>query len=211
MSLGGCVIALPQGINLRSTAAFVTDGSDEDFEGPNVADGAVNADTYPRTSAQGNTVGWEGTDASGNHGTRNRNSGVDRRCAGVHFMAAGQADDFRIDLPATGSYAVRVAAGDNSYSVDTKIELLDTTTSLAVLCSGSTGAAASFKDATDVTRTSAADWVTNNASATHTFSTTICRFRCGDSVGVSMAHLYIESAGAVANTRVYRLPLMGAG
>lgn len=181
-------MAYPQGINFRSTLGYVTDGANENFE----AAGGV---TYPRTTAQGNTVGWE--QSVGN--TRDRNSALDRRLAGVHFF--NTQTDFRFDLPSAGSYSVRLAAGDASNGNDTVWSLLDTTTVLQSLATG-TSTAGNFKDATD-TLLSAAAWPGSNTAVTKTFSTTICRFR-GATVGVAnqIAHAYVESAGGASNTAI---------
>jgi len=181
-------MALPQGINFRDSAGFVTDGANEDHE---IGDGGFNVviPTYPRTSAQGNTVGWEGTGALE---TRDRNSGNDRRLAGMHLRADPGNADFRIDLPSSGDYSIRVAAGDPSYSTTTTMELMDTTTSLGVLFNGSTGAANSFFDAGGTVRTAAA-WPGQNALVKKTFSTTICRFRVPGSVNNVINHVYIET------------------
>lgn len=185
-------MALPQGINFRDTAGYVTDngaqGDDKEIgdaghQGPSVA--------YPHTSAQGNNVGWES--ALAQFDARDRVNTNDRRLAGVHYQATTQ-HDYRIDLPSAADYSVRIAAGDGSYTITTKIELLDTTTSLGVLCNGSTGAANSFFDAGGTIRT-AANWPGQNTLVTKTFATTICRFRCGTgAIDMSIAHVYVEAA-----------------
>jgi hypothetical protein len=189
-------MALPQGINFRQTLAYVTDGANESWEGDGSAGPTI--PTYPRTTAQGNTVGWEsGAGVSVN--ARDRNSGNTARLAGCHFAADGtHVNNFRIDLPSAGNYNVRIASGDPSYARSSKVEMFDTSTSRGVLCNGSTGAANSFLDASGTVRT-AATWAANNTSAAITFTTTICRFRVGagsGSIGDSpIAHVYIESAG----------------
>lgn len=177
-------MAYPQGINFRQTLAFVTDGANESW------DHAVGAGgTYPHTTAQGNTVGWEG--AVGND--RDRSSSVDRRLAGVCFTSSVQAD-YRFDLPAAGSYNVRFAAGDMGSVNDTLWSLLDTTTSLATLTTGTNVTTGSFKDATNAVLTAAA-WPGSNTLVNKTFSTTICRFR-GSAAGAAnmIAHAYVEAA-----------------
>lgn len=187
-------MALPQGVNFRETSGFVTDGADEH---PSVATAGnvVSSDTYPTTSAQGNDVGWEGVDGSSDHGTRDRNSGVDARFAGMHFMGSSAGnDDFRIDLPSTGDYLVRCAAGQMVYSGSVKLDLYDGTTLLRNLAETATTAGGNFRDATDVEHSNT-DWPTNNNSVTETFSTTICRFRLGDGTSNAvLAHVYIEAA-----------------
>lgn len=192
-------MALPQGIAFRSTTGFVTDSSPDDCESStaNTSAGNVSANSYPRTTAQGNTVGWElGTNQLI---TRDRNAG-DGRMAGKH---QGNDASFRIDLPSAGDYDIRVACGESSYSTPTVLSLLDTSTSLGSLTTGSTSAGARWKDATDVERTSASDWNTNNASVSKTFATTICRFRMGVT-GVSdgtLSFLRVDSAAGGGATQ----------
>lgn len=192
-------MAFPQGIAFRSTTGFVTDSSPDDCESStsNSSNANVSASSYPRTTAQGNTVGWE--KGSNDLITRDRNS-AHGQLAGKH---QGNDSDFRLDLPSAGNYDIRVACGESSYSTSTVLSLLDTSTSLGSLTTGSTSAGARWKDATDVERTSASDWNTNNASVSKTFSTTICRFRMGVA-GVSdgtLSFLRVDAAGGGGTTQ----------
>ncbi|MBK6414071.1 hypothetical protein [Sphingopyxis sp.] len=178
-------MSLPQGINFRSTSAYVTDGEDHTYE-------IGLGNNYPRTTPQGNTVGWE--TATGD--ARNRSTSNDTRLAGFARTTVTTVGTYRIDLPSAGSYSVRVAAGDASYASGVKVEAFDTSTSLGVLASTSTTAANKFRDATNAEHT-AANWPANNASATLTFATTICRIKTGIASGGStaLAHVYVASAG----------------
>ncbi len=178
-------MSLPQGINFRSTSAYVTDGADHTYE-------IGLGNNYPRTTPQGNTVGWE--TATGD--ARNRSTSNDTRLAGFARTTGTAVGTYRIDLPSAGSYSVRVAAGDASYASGVKVEAFDTSTSLGVLASTSTTAANKFRDATNAEHT-AANWPANNASATLTFATTICRIKTGIASGGStaLAHVYVASAG----------------
>lgn len=179
----------PQGISFRATSGYVTDVSPSTYE---IYDTNTGPPNYPVTTPQGNTVGYEtGTSAPSN--PRNRSSTNDARLAGAHSSTSAT-QRYRFDLPSTGSYNIRVAAGDAVYSSNTNIELFDTTTSLGVLCSGSTGAGNSFKDASNTIRT-ALLWPLNNTAATVTFTTTIARFKLSTGTSAGIAHLYIESAG----------------
>jgi hypothetical protein len=193
-------MALPQGLNFRNTSGYVTDVSPATFE---IFDPASSGTPqYPRTTAQGNTVGYE--TGSINSNPRNRNSGNDARIAGCHSMNSAT-QRYRIDLPATGSYNIRSASGDGTYSVNAYLEVLDTTSSLGVLVNNaSTGIANSFYDASGTLRT-ALLWPTLNTAVSKTFTTTICRFKFSTGSSSSIAHLYIESAssgssGTVATT-----------
>lgn len=181
-------MALPQGIDFRSTAGYVTDPADHTYE--ILSTGVGN---YPRTTPQGNNVGWEaGSDASGY--TRNRNSGVDARLAGRSAPTSGW--KYRIDLPSAGTYTVRFAAGDASYTATTTWTLKDTTTTLTTLTTGSTSAGGKFKDALDVEYSSAA-WPAGNSAYSGVFATTILRVESTSS-GSTIAHVYVAAAGGGA-------------
>lgn len=194
-------MAYPQGINFRATLAYVTDGAADSCE-LGAASGGV---AYPRTTAQGNTVGWEGG-GSGNE--RNRSTTNDNRLAGLHFFNS-VTKNFRFDLPAAGKYNIRLAAGDASNNANVGWSLIDNATSLGVLASGTGGAVNSFKDASNVSRTAAA-WPGNNVAVAFTFASTICRFRSDPTVaGNSIAHAYVESAEAGAPTGTYAATLAG--
>lgn len=175
-----------QGENLRSTSPFVTDISPDEFEGGGTA--------YPRTTAQGNSVGYEVGSTSATLQTRNRNSGNDARLAGKHDDGSAVLK-YRFDLPSAGTYNIRFAGGDSNYASDVATDLYDNTTLLTTLASGNTGAANSFFDAANGVLT-AANWVTNNRFLSKTFSSTICRFQA-QAINKTWTHLYVE-AGNIA-------------
>src|SRR5690349_21720812 len=143
-------MAFPQGINFRNTSGFVTDGANESFEGN--GSGGLTLPSYPRTTAQGNTVGWE-TPNGVTIDERDRNSANDRRIAGHHFNLSNTTTKFtyRVDLTA-GDYGIQCAHGDANYSSPVQMEILDTNSSLGTYVSGSTGASQSFKDIYNVVR-----------------------------------------------------------
>ena len=182
-------MAFPQGINFRASAGFVTDGANEDY--------CLSTTSYPTTSAQGNSIGWEDSIAGLD---RDRNSGIDRRLAGICFVPfGGGTARFRVDLPSSGNYNIRIAAGDAGSGNHSRFQIKDTD---SVVLDGSTDVflgLEEFVDASLTTRTSAADWVTNNAAySSASFATTICRVAIinASSFGASViAHFYIESAG----------------
>ena len=183
-----------KGLNFRATSGFVTDGGDETY----VLDPNVEG-KYPITR-NGVTFGY--TDAIISPAqVRDRNSGIDRRLAGVHFWDISGAGSypglFRVDLPAAGQYKIGLAAGDASSSRATGFaEVRDDTTVLVTIdhASGFTSGA-NFRDATDV-ELSAANWPGSNTLATVTFATTILRLAIGKynpgSLDGWIAHLYIE-------------------
>lgn len=190
-------MAFPQGIDFRATSGYVTDPTNCDYE---ISTGG----NYPRTSAQGNTIGWESTGLT----TRNRNAGNPANLAGVHISPAGTVKTYRVDLPATGSYNVRLAAGDASYANPVKVELFDDTTSLGVLASTAPTAANKFRDATNAEHT-AANWEANNTAFNATFASTILRIKNGSASSCVIAHFWVESAGG-ATTHVTSGTLTGA-
>jgi hypothetical protein len=179
-------MAFPQGVNFRDSAGFVTDGTNEDWEkGSNSG-----SQTYPKTSAQGNTYGTEGAST---FSAVDRNSGVDRRLAGINYTST-IGTTWRIDLPSAGNYNVRFAAGDYSFSNNTDWDIYDGTTKLAALTTGSTSGGQRWKDANNVEYT-AATWPTSNQPKSFTFATTICRIKTANSSGNAVvSHFYIESA-----------------
>jgi hypothetical protein len=186
-------MGFPQGINFRDTPGFVTDST---YEDPEHANGTLsNIATYPRTTVQGNNVGWE--DLPSGINTRDRNAAIDRRLAGTHFSSQPTKVTYRIDLPAAGAYKIRLAAGDASNAARSDVELFDTVTSLGTLASGAT-ALGGFDDATN-TEYTAANWPGSNTQAAKTFASTICRLTLGDgtNTGASVNHVYIENAVAL--------------
>lgn len=184
-------MSLPQGIDFRATSGYVTDPADHTYEISITAN-------YPRTTAQGNNVGWETVSDS-----RNRSTSPDARLAGIHRTTGTTVTTYRIDLPATGDYKIRLAAGDYSYSAGIKVEIFDTTTSLGIIADTSTTASQRFRDATDAEHT-AANWPANNASVTKTFASTILRAKVGDTAGGGgvIACLYVEAA-STTHTAAY--------
>ena len=189
-------MSYPQGIDFRGTLGFVTDPANCSME--NSA-----GISYPRVTAQGNTVGWE--DAVNNSVDRSAYAGDAAKVSGIAFGNNGGGHTtarYRFDLPSTGNYKFRVGAGDAGGINDVKVELFDTTTSLAVLVgTHTTSGADRFYDATDIQRTSHTDWSTNQAlSASMSFATTICRLKMGPEGPNSwvISHLWAESAGGPA-------------
>ncbi|MFZ5610183.1 MAG: hypothetical protein ACOY99_11315 [Pseudomonadota bacterium] len=136
----------------------------------------VGNDTYPVTR-DGQTFGWDNT---GGLTRANRSNAVDARLAGVHSHLATKIRNFSVDLPAPGQYQIRLALGDEGFAQTAqRIQVLDGATVLLDIAPGSTNAA-QFYDASNVLRTSVADWVANNAAATLTFTGSIATFRLGD-------------------------------
>jgi hypothetical protein len=161
-----------------------------------VSNGSIVTDPgglYPTTRTVGGdsiTYGWV-TDIPT---TRDRNSGNDERLVGIHF-APGSANvlNFRVDLPAAGSYKVRLAIGDNDGAHSPMhVLILDNTTTVLTRNEGTT-AGNSYIDAAGTERTET-NWVSSNAqSGILTFATTTLFMRLDASVDLTtIAHLEIE-------------------
>lgn len=185
-------MAFPQGINFRSTLAFVTDGANEDAE----LTGST-AD-YPFTTAQGNTVGWESTNFGSGLQKRDRNSGNDRRIAGTVFNnTVSDMVQFRIDLDGAGNYRVGLAAGDANYSTTTKVTLFDNNTQLAVLANGTTSAAQRFFDATGTEYTNLT-WPGNQSLVQYAFASSVLRLKADGATQMLLNHFYVSKALSAA-------------
>lgn len=180
-------MALPQGIPFRQTLAYVTDNS---YDDPELTNGGN--PSYPRTTAQGISVGWE--TSSTQYQQRNQNSANDSRIAGVCNIEQTGAHDYRVDLPSAGTYEIRLAAGDNAYARPVAWEVFDTSSSLGALATGSTSASQRYKDATD-TEYTRLTWAGSNAAASKTFATTIFRLRGGTSLDQSINYLHVAAVG----------------
>jgi hypothetical protein len=145
------------GFNFRDTSGFVTDGTNETY--------VLKNDIYPTVRA-GQTFGWDIIVSS-----VDRSASVDRRLAGLNYFASVR--NFRVDLPATGTYAFHLALGDQGFAETAcKIIVLDNATPLLTI-GPHNPSAGSFYDATDV-QYSAAAWPTSEAGVNLTFATTIC-------------------------------------
>jgi hypothetical protein len=185
MSWGAQLVAT-YGFNFRQSSGFVTDGANDTY--------VTAGDNYPVTR-NGITFGWSvalGQD-------RDRNSGVDARLAGVSYPDSGGTATFRVDLPATGTYLVTLALGDEAFANGSgaAVTVKDNATDVITL-TGLTPGAAEFYDATGVKRTSVADWVSNNAASSETFASTtlLVVLNPGSAVATTtpIAHLSITDA-----------------
>jgi hypothetical protein len=179
------------GINFRATAGYVTDATDQTYDL-----GAVYPVTRSTTgTGQSVTFGWDRDLTSR---MRDRNNALDPRLAGAMQQFSGSDTDlFRIDLPASGAWTVRVAAGDTSAKYS-DFQFLDSDGSTVLLTGAETSVSAdNYVDATNVARTSAADWVSNNATGSITLSGTTAYFRINPNAGVgAVAHLNFYQAAS---------------
>lgn len=180
-----------RGFNFRATSAFVTDGANETYV---LDDVGGDADIYPVTR-NSVTFGW--VSAGGTVEQRDRNAGNDPRLAGINYPAT-EANEltFRVDLPATGEYDVRVALGDPGNARTAMQALIRDNGVTLLTVSGSTAAANSFRDATS-TELTHNNWVSSNTAARLTFGSTIAQVVIGDSADTStLAHVSFEQVEA---------------
>lgn len=179
-------MAFPQGIDLRSTAGFVTD------TGSNYAELTTGNPTnnYPTTSVQGNTVGFVSSVVD----ARDRQAGNDPRIAGTSFPNGGSWS-YRIDLPAIGSYDIFAGLGDGNYSATVNLIVLDNGGAVYTLGNTTTGAGNSFADISGAVSV-AASWPSVGAEpsgnkVTKAFASTIAQFT---TTGGAVCHLFIQAA-----------------
>jgi len=176
--------AFNEGFNFRATSGFVTDGTDDTF--------VLTSDTYPTTRA-GVTFGWETTSGLD---SRDRSSGVDARLAGMHFKANDNTSTitFRVDLPSTGDYSIRLAIGDatGGNSQVNYVTAKDNSTAFITLSPISTDGD-HYGDAAGNLPLEG-DWAATNVAVTRTFASTIMRVTLGgtvDSASSTIAHLKV--------------------
>jgi hypothetical protein len=193
-------VAFPQGINFRQTSGYVTDGADENAEiGTSV--------NYPRTTPQGNTVGFESI--TGSLAARDRSTSPDPRIAGLAFISAGGEFTYRIDLPAPGTYRIWGGARETIGSAlrDTRLDISDNATLLTTAWDRANLVTPETVDATNTIHANGADWVTAYPTSyiDLTFSSTIARFRVRAPTGGAdnrayICHLRIEQLGSAPIT-----------
>lgn len=182
------------GLNGRSSSGYCSDPASTTY----VLDGSV--DAYP-VSRGGETFGFTATDVDN---ARDRDSGLDCRLAGVVFQRNdGNFSTIRIDLPAPGTYDIRLAIGESSNArPDQQVEILDNATSKFTITS-STLAADTWIDANGNVRTSASDWTSNNTARSVTFASSILIIKLGTTANLGggesrsvLAHIRVTSAGS---------------
>jgi hypothetical protein len=162
-----------QGFNFRLSAGFVTDAADETY--------VLSTDSYPTTRG-----GWTFGYSSGAAVSRNRDSGIDRRFAGSHFETSGDCD-FRIDLPSSGEWNIRMVIGDKHAASSPKalFDLLDDVTIFQSvgqltlsnnLRKGSDAAGNLLGDGSTI-GSFLAEWIASNSPVVRTFASTVFVFR----------------------------------
>lgn len=182
-------------INFRATAPYVTDAAGQTY---------CLADAYP-TGRGGLTFGWPGSGIATYDGDATPGTYAPELAGGNYANASNGAADFQLDLPAAGTYSVRLALGatfDTSYaSISCRLVDGPTGSVLATVVAGATGGGAgAYHDATGVLRATPTAWRTNNAAATVTTTGTslvvrIAETAIGATVHTLIAHLEVADAG----------------
>lgn len=184
-------MAFVKGFNFRGSSGYVTDGADEVY--------VLSTDTYPTTRG-GVTFGWE----SGSPIQVNRDSGLDPRLAGINACFSTAPETFRIDLPNTGTYDIRLAIGDASSGQPSQNwRVKDGTTQLLTVTGTITSG--SFRDAT-ATEYTGANWPANNTASQQAFATTIFRIETAAFAGSNViAHVGLSEVTGGGGTRLLNL------
>ena len=177
-------MSLDIGINFRASSGYVTDGTGETYS---------LGEAYPTTRG-GVTFGWD-TDLTSN--TRDRNSGIDRRLAGIVFNnTVGR--NFRLDLTSATDHDVHCAAGDIASINAALWDFQDDTTVFDATTGDPIDAAnGDFKDATD-TKYSAANWPGSETAISRTFGSTIFKLQirsASSSYNSVIAHVRLVQTG----------------
>jgi hypothetical protein len=192
------------GIAFRNTPAFVTNAAGDTY--------CVN-DLYPTTRA---TIGPFGFDAVTSE--EDLSAAVDPKLAGDNFRSHVNGpglNTFRWDL-AAGTYTIQLALGGVGVTNFPYIEVRDGTsgTIFFTINDVAGSSAGQFYDATGVKRTSAADWITNNASRTITLTGTqlVINIKNQDSLsGGRNAIAYVSMvAGSDTTPPVLTSPTVGS-
>ena len=172
------------GFNFRASSGFVTDGPGETY--------VIASDTYP-TTRNGITFGWT---VSGAITPTDVNSSNIPELAGYVLASntTGVVQVFRVDLPATGKWAVRLAMNGQPSFTGNYVNLFDN--------AGNTGSysgnslANEFLDAVGAGFTSST-WLAGNSRIVVDFTSSIFRVEIGDPAGTGLdftglAHVSIE-------------------
>ena len=194
------------GLNIRASSGFVSDGTDDTY--CLVATDGTSGDSYPTTRG-GLTFGATSTFGPTEVG-RDRNSGINAKLAGIVGVFSGSTGGYNLRVDKTGSLKVRVALGDDADPHAGTLAVKDSAGTKFTVA-GTTAGAARWFDATQTERTSAADWVSNNAqSAAYTFADYVLfDLDWVSGVVATLSHVEVEEQGGAAAAS--RLTLLGVG
>ena len=181
-------------INFRGTSGYVTDGAGETYR--------INGDNYP-TVRDSQTFGLSLSTLD----TTNRDSGQDRRLAGINHRANnGTQSVFRCLLDATGTYDCRIALGDAGQGQAYQyLQIKDNDSTVLLTLDISAGTSNNgFVDATG-TEYDQADWPTSNTPVELTFTTQNVYIYIGtptaQSASTTLAHISFTPVAGAANPK----------
>lgn len=199
-------MAFDTGFDFRGTLAYVTDPANCFY--------VSSAMVYPDSSDfGGTTAGW-----TFDNGTFNdENATNDPRLAGRCYASNGFSsyNEFRVHLPATGSYSIVVAMGDATGSWNNYLQLIDGSSSGTTFqtLTNIQPTANTFNDANG-NIFSEASFFASQVPVVHTFTTQDLLVRWGDDGGAgfcSMAHFRVTASVTPPTGVNNLLMLMGAG
>lgn len=182
----------PKGINFRATAEFVTDGTNQ---------GHSLGDAYPVTQTIGGesvTFGWAASETSE---ARDRTTSNDVRLAGFVFHTNdGSQVTFKVDLPAAGTYKVRLALGDPAYPSGYQYCQVKDGSTVLFTVNDANGTAANHFDDSAGTDFTAAAWPAGNVQTTVTMAGTQMTFVIGSPTAqansTTLCHVEIEQGAS---------------
>jgi hypothetical protein len=201
-------------LNFRATAGYVTDTAGQTY--------VITDDTYSPgpTVRGGHTFGWINASQPANSNHRDRDNTNDSRLAGMAFQGNdGNTSTFRLNVSSGQQYAIHIALGDASNPQSNYYALLqDDASTITTINVAGGSSAGQWVDATGVVRTSDADWISNSAAVTHTFSSAIFYITIGTPTSTSsvtpLAHLAlveVVAAGQPTSIRGRGVPGMRFG
>lgn len=185
----GIGVAYSRGFNFRLTPGYVNDGADALFAGAGV--------TYP-TAAGNEAYGWE----SGTPCFRDRSQNGPVELAGIACIENnGEQATFRIDIPAPGIYAIRLAVGDASWQQEhVYVQVLDGD-EIAIPSRDSAGVnlnAGEYIDAAGTKFNTPTTWMSANTPITYEFKTSIVRLVIGQPTATGrvsvVSHISVSTA-----------------
>lgn len=198
--------AWDKGFDFRATAGFVTDPANTTY--------VIETEAYP-TVRNSSTFGWNSTtclNPDGGGGSRDRDSGIDARIAGINFIGNTNTPcTFRVDLPAAGTYKIQLGAGDAGGNAQTNyIDVRDNTTNVISLRPCNSAATPTFCDANGSTY-NAATWPGSEVTITANFATTTLNLVLGDASAGSgtnsvISHLFISQVVQASTPTITILP-----
>lgn len=198
------------GFDFRATSGFVTD--------PTYGVFATSTDTYPKSYTAANGSSANAGFTQGSPSARDRSASVDPRLAGIVFGPNNSATViiFRVDLPATGSYTISVASGDQaSGQVNNTVTLADGGTVFATVSNNASPGADQYYDASGVLRTSSTNWVSSQATISHTFTSTqatvLVGCNCGQATNSVITTVRFTAAGGGGTSAPPTQMLTGVG